>query len=411
MGNLAYNDKHMEFVRKFALVLISPLLVILLFNLAATTSVTQVATKPAKVKSIISGAGIYDSVVPALLDEAGKVQRAGEEVSLQNSAARQAAEQTFDPQFIKQQTESFIDSMYAWLEGETPLPDFQLDLSAKKADFAANLAKAAQDKLAALPICPAGTPPSFDVDPFTATCRPVGLDPAAEAAAIEQNILSGSGFLDHPVITANTIKQEGEGRSVFADQLKGLPEIYQKVELAPYVLGVLALLLAMAIVLLSSTKAKGLRRAGIIFLMVGVIVLAISFATNRVVDEGLKQVALQNAVLDDKAKVLIKKVVQDASLTYRIFGGVYAVLGVLAIGGGMYLARRHPEPEDKDDLEGEGQTPEDRIELKEPDHPTDFESPRGDAVVTASKPPTVHKPTHKPAKPAAKKPAKKIKIQ
>ena len=276
----------MEFVRKFVLVLAVPLLIILLFATAGSTASLTVITDSAKVKAALTKSKIYQSVVPAVLDEAGRISAGGEEVPLGETVVRQAAEKTFTPQFVQQNAEAVIDSIYAWLNGDTPVPDFEIDLAATKATFAANVADAVEAQLASLPACTSGGIPD-DFDPFTATCLPAGMDPTSLSAAIEENITSGTGFLDDEVITADSLKQGGDAKSVFASELKQFPDVYQRLKLAPIVLGVLTLLLALAVILLSASKRKGLQRVGIVLVVVGIIFLAAAYDLTRLVGEGL----------------------------------------------------------------------------------------------------------------------------
>lgn len=390
----------MEFVRKTALVIIAPLLVILLFGLAVSTGLLRVVTNPVVVKNILDTSGIYGTVVPGLLDEAKQISSSGGEVPLVDELVRAAALKTFSPDFVKQNTEAVLDSVYYWLDGNTPLPDFQIDLSAIKTKFAANVGDAVEARLAALPACTSSSAGALSTkDPLKAACLPAGMDPAAEAATVEQNILSGTGFIDRPVITADTLKGSGDTQSVFTNQFKDVPEAYQKIKATPIILGILTLLLMAAIVLLSSTKRKGLRRVGVMLLVVGLLMLGFSYGLNKGAKEGLKQISLANAVLEDKSKVLITQIVQEIDKTYWIFGAVYTVLGVTAISGAVIINRKKGgKPADKVDLEGEGKTPEDRIDLKEPEKATPLAKSTDNVVQPKPKPPT-------------KKPPQKIKVQ
>jgi len=402
----------MEFVRKAVLVLIVPLFVVFLFATASNTATLTVATDKAKIKSVIARSDIYRNVLPGLLDQAGQISGAGEQVSLQVVVVRQAAEKTFTPQFVQENTEAVIDSIYSWLNGETPLPDFTIDLTEAKATFAANVSDAVEQRLAALPACPTGGVPD-NYDPLTATCLPPGVDPASQAAAIEENIISGTGFLDHPVITADTLKPEGDAQSIFDGELKQIPEVYQKIKVLPIILGILSLLLAAGIIFLSASKRKGVRRVGISLFVVGVILLFIAWDLTRLVGEGLENLNLNNEVVEDSLRTLALELTKEVDKIYWMFGGAYTALGAAAIVWTILRAPKGGKP-DKDDLEGEGETPEDRIELHEPDKPTEFVSPR-----ESSKPPAKPSPAKlspkiqegKP-KPAPKKPAaKKITVQ
>ena len=96
---------------------------------------------------------------------------------------------------------------------------------------------------------------------------------------------------------------------------------------------------------------------------------------------------------------MVTQIVQEVDKTYWVFGAAYTILGATAISGAVIINRKkHGKSMDKDDLEGEGKTPEDRIDLKEPEDVTPL-AKSADNVV-AQKP-----------KPAPKKTPTKIKIQ
>jgi hypothetical protein len=407
----------MEFIRKFVLVLVIPLLIVLLYLTAASTAGVTVFTDSVKIKAALTKSQIYQSVVPAVLDEAGEISAGGQEVPLGEAVVRQAAEKTFTPQFIQQNTEAVIDSIYVWLNGDSPVPDFAIDLTATKASFATNVADAVEAQLASLPACPSGGVPD-NFDPFTATCLPPGMDPASSAATVEENILSGTGFLDDEVITADSLNMGDEAKSVFADELKQFPDVYQSFKLAPIVIGFLALFLAAAVVLLSASKRKGVQRVGIVLVVVGVILLAVAYDAHRLVGEVMEKLNLDSQVLEDSLRTLAVELAKEVSKIYWIFGGVYTGLGVLAIVWTIWKRPKGGQPDD-DDLEGEGKTPEDRINLKEPDEPAEFVGPRESSKPAESAEPESEeakpepeKPKPKPkAKPAPKKPtAKKITV-
>ena len=235
-----------------------------------------------------------------------------------------------------------MDSVFVWLNGKTPSPDFSIDLSSLKTTFAAEAAKAAGAKVAALPLCPAGLPGGADsFDAFNATCLPRGLTPAIVAAQVQNDITSGQGFIKDPSFTADSLKASGSNQSVFADQLKNAPMTYQKVKKAPMVLAILALLTALGIVFLSPSLTRGLRRAGTVFLVVGFVLLAFAWALNYGVNQKLlPNLKLDNKVLQEKVRTLVSDITKSIDKTYWTFGASYAVLGALAIIGPMFIHKQ-----------------------------------------------------------------------
>jgi hypothetical protein len=356
----------MQFVRKLLLILLVPIFTLLLYATAVDVGFVRVAGSPSEIKKILNDSGIYSSVVPGLLDQSKQVSGGGGDVSLTNPTVKAAAVDTFTPQFVQKNTETVIDSVYRWLDGSTFEPDFSIDLTPIKASFAANAAKEVQTKLATLPACATAVAPQ-DFDAINATCLPKGVDPATAAAKIQNNLSSGKGFLDHPIISASSIKNGDSGQSVFTSKnVKNVPKAYQAAKSTPAILGLLTLLLALAVVFLSPNLVKGLRRAGIILVGVGIFMLIFaSGVTYGVNNQALPKLHLNNLVLEAKVRILLKDAVGQIETNYWEFGGAYLVLGALAIGASIYM-NEHGAKE-KDDLEGEGKTKEDRIDLKEPD--------------------------------------------
>lgn len=361
----------MQFLRKFLLVLITPLFSLLLFATAFNMGLLRTVNQPANVKKIIADSGVYDTAVNGLLEQAKQISDKGDgSVSLNNPIIHSAANTTFTPQFLQTNTETVLDSVYAWLNGKTPQPDFKIDLTDPKNQFAAAVAKSVETRAASLPACTATNTPS-DFDGLTAKCLPAGLTPAAAGNEVQANIVGGKGFLDHPVINANSVKSSNSKRSIFTDQLKDVPKQYQRVKKVPLVLSILTLLVAVAIVFLSSSRRKGLRHVGVSLLVIGGFMLAFAWALNwGVSKKAVPKITLNNAVVQKDIRNLVTDVSQKIDQNYWFFGGLYAGLGVLAIGSAMAWGGKGPSKKDEDSLKGEGKTPEDRIDLKESDKPT-----------------------------------------
>jgi len=343
----------MQFVRRALLVVVAPLLGLILLATAIDTGFVRIGTRPDNIKQILVDSRVYDSVVNGLLEQAGKVTSSGGDVSLDDPAIRTAAQKAFSPSFVRTNTETVIDSVYRWLDDKTPLPDFQIDLTAAKARFAENVAEAAQKRLASLPPCVAATTSAENFDAFKATCLPKGADPASEAAVIQNNIVSGGNFLDHPVITADSVKTAGSNKSVFADEIQNIPEGYQRAKQSPWVLGIITLLLVASIILLSDSKRKGLRRVGVILLIVGILLLLFAWGLNRAVSEQVApKIDLNNKVLTDKLRTLTIEATKEIDKTYWIFGAAYTALGVITIAFTRFKNHGPPTPAVKTSSKG-----------------------------------------------------------
>lgn len=335
----------MLILKRTLLFIVAPLLSTLLLLTALDYGIVRIVGTPAPIKKTLADSGVYDSVVGSLLSQAKTSTGSSGEVSLTDPLVQKAASQTFTPQYLKTQTESFLDSTYQWLNGVTPSPDFKLDVTSLKTSLADNVASGVKERLTGLPVCATGfNPASFD--PLTATCLPKGITPTSAANDVRSTLTSGQGFLDDPNISANDIKQDGSSQSVFADQLKQVPDAFALVKKSPYILAGLAILAATAVIFLSSTKQKGLRRVGVSLITVGVIVLIFAWGTNYLVTKkALPEIKFSdNLVMQEKLKTLAKDVTQQIVATFWVFGGVYTVLGVSAVAGPSLMNRRSRAP-------------------------------------------------------------------
>lgn len=358
---------HMTFLKRALLFAVVPFFSFLLLLLAIDFAVVRSVGDPKQIKDILSENKVYETIIPNLLDQAKETAAKagnGGELSLGDPAIQAAAKEAFSPQFVETTTETVIDSIFKWLEGGTPLPDFSIDLTQTKATFAGAVAQKAQQRATSLPACPRGGQPSSD-DPFKTECLPSGVTPASVGDSARTKMLNNQDFLKDPVITANSIKSEGTDKSIFADQFADAPDYYQRFKASPWLIGLLALGLGAAVVFLSASRRKGLRHVGIILVIVGLGMLVLSWGGNKAVNEQLPKLTLDKGVLQDKVHDLIKDVTQKLNGNFTFFGGAYMALGAAAIAfslifrrGGQRVLKKVPTHEptsiksDTDDIEG-----------------------------------------------------------
>jgi hypothetical protein len=320
----------MRFVRRTFLVFLGAVLPFLLFATAFNFGVLQVVGSPTPVKKILSDSGIYSSVVSSALDQAKTSSNGSTEVSLIDPAIKKAAEESFSPQVVQHSSEQAIDGIFDWLNGKSAQPDFNIDLTSVKSGFAEKVGQAAQAKAATLPKC---TSAPTTTDPFGITCLPPGITPAQVGEQAKNDVLNGQGFLEHPNITANSIKNDTTGQSVFdSSKLKDAPKRYQLFKKTPYILLCLVVLTILAIVFLSTSRRKGLRHVAVAFAFVGLFMLAFAWGLNRVVSQNvIPQINLDNKVLQSNVRILASDVVHSVDQNYWIFGIAYASVGIVVL--------------------------------------------------------------------------------
>ena len=324
----------MQFVRKTAVGLVASLLLSLLITFGIVFGLQRVFGSPAAIKQALKASGFYQSVIPNALDQAQKDQKnqgteQKEEIPLDKPEVRTIVQNAASPDFLQSQTEGVLDSIYAWLQGKTPKLTFAVDLATVKARLSDGVEQYAQQHLASLPRCTGRSMPNQDIDPFNATCLPPGANVDQVAAKAKDQVLNGD-FLKDTQLTADSIKTDKEGDKTLADDLKDVPAIYQKTNLAINILGPVLVLLALALVFLSISRRAGLKKLAI---------LAISAGTIGAIIGVVASYALQRAstMATEPLQQTIFKVVQMLVNDLRNWWVGYG-LALLLLGAGTLVA-------------------------------------------------------------------------
>jgi hypothetical protein len=333
----------MQFVRRSLLTIFGAFLPLLLLATAFNFSVFRIIGSPGPVKQILSESGIYNSVVGNALDQAKKSSGGSSEVSLTDPAIKGAAEDSFNPHVVQDSSDKVIDGVYGWLNGKSSKPDFNVDLSDAKNNFAQKVGQAAKTKAATLPVC---TSMPITTDPFSATCIPPGVTPSQVGEQAKNDVLKGQGFLEHPVVTASSFKSATGNDSVFEGKLKNAPKQYQRAKKAPFILAGLTILAILAIIFLSATRRKGLRHVGITLALVGALMLAIAWGLNRVVSQNIMpKIIVENKVLQSSVRTLATDITHRIDQNYWIFGIAYTSLGLILIISTLLIGRNRSKKE------------------------------------------------------------------
>jgi uncharacterized membrane protein len=223
---------------------------------------------------------------------------------------------------LQAKTENALDAVYAWLHGETPNLSFNLEMGDVKNNLADGVQQYVTQYVTSLPVCAPGATSSVADDPFNATCRPAGTDATQIASNAKDSILNG-GFLKDTTISADNIKTDnGE---TLAQKIKDAPNIYGRVSWAVYSSGILALLLAAGVVLLSATWRSGLKKVSIVFIILGALTAAVSWS----VEFGLhRAVATVNEPLQQSGIKVAEALARELSNWWLWYGIGLIVAGV-----------------------------------------------------------------------------------
>ncbi len=332
----------MNFARKGLVGGLTTLLVVFLFGLALDVGILHTLGNPDSVKKVLADSGIYNSVVPNALAQAQNLSTSAGDIPLNDPQIQAAAKTALTPAEIQGDANQIIDSVYAWLNDKTATPNFNIDLSSTKSAFAENVADIVQQRAASLPVCTSAS--EISTNAYSATCLPPGTTPAEAASQVKDQVLSGQGFLDQN-INANSVKGSDSNQNIFSDQLNKLPDQYRRLKHAPYITALLAILAAAGIVLLSSTRTRGLRRVGIALAIVGIIMLVFAWGSNKLISsQVIPHINIDNAATQKEIRSVVRDLAQAIDKNYWVFGVIYTVLGALFIGSEQIMMRLVDRP-------------------------------------------------------------------
>jgi hypothetical protein len=329
----------MTWFRKVLVAFFAFILLLSLLDLAYSTSLNRNFGTSDNIKTWLAESKIYDKALNAVLDatqEQSNKNGGDQSISLTDSVVKQAATEAFSPQLLQNSVNSFIDANYAWLSGKTATPEFKIDLSNAKDDFATKIGNAVQTRLTGLTACtPAQeTQLQLPVDVMTVTCRPPNLDPKTEGARVANEIRI-SEFLSKPVITADSLAHDQSNTSSkpYYVQLSKAPAIFQFQQKAPYVLAGVVLLTSLAIVTIAPERRMGWRRIGSVSLTAGTLLVVSKFIGDIGVNRLEDQISTSKTVISQLRQpgVELLKHIQSQVVQINFYFGIAFIVIALII--------------------------------------------------------------------------------
>lgn len=289
---------------------------------------------PEKIETWLAESGIYDNLVNAALSQAqqdGDKNGTSISVSYKNAEVQKAAQSAFSKDLLKSNVNKFIEANYSWLSGKTPVPEFSIDLTEAKKNFAGQVGKYVTEHLAALPAC---TPEQLaklqiPVDPSIVSCRPGSLDPKTEGDRVAEEVANSQDFLEKPVITADSLN--GETSKPYYEKLKNLPKFYQVGQHLAWIMALVALICTIGIIFIHPSHRKGIRRVGTTLTLAGVLLIATKLVSDKLTD-GLKDYVLTGGTkgqLDEPLTKFLHTAESQLSQSNVLFGTILVVIGIV----------------------------------------------------------------------------------
>lgn len=328
----------MKWVRHVVVYLLSLILLVCTLGLAVTTSSSATLTHPTKLENWLTQSNLYPNLQNYITTQAqtSVTESIAGATTISSSIVKQAVQSSFPKNLLQQSVAQFINGNYAWLEGDQATPNYKIDLSGPKLQFATQIADAAVvSHFSSLPTCTIAQASQLQsANPLLLSCRPPGVSLQTESALIGQQLASGGSFLNNPVITASTLGSSGnDGGEPYFIKLHRLPHIYQTIQKLPPAFGVVVFISILGIIFCDISKRRGLRKIGIVLIISGLILVLGEVVTNDAFNrvKGQAFTSVNSGQLQQSLISFLHSIESELVKISLWFGIAYVVIGLLIV--------------------------------------------------------------------------------
>ena len=317
--------------------------------LAVSAATVTVFGSVAGLKSNIKDSGIYDKVVDGIVSQIKKDQAkkpnnesgpANDEISIDDPAVQEVIKKALPASFLETSANDVIDGVFGWLEGNTKMPEFTIELAEPKKQLAVGIGDVAYQKALALPVCTVSQLRTLnlkDLDINNIPCLPPGINLQTERDKFVETVANSNEFLSDTTITNEDLLKSGDKNGF--DQASSVPTLYQLLVKLPYIFGALGILTGLGVVLLHDDRRRGLWVVGRTVLIAGIVLLLGVAISNYVINSN-SIIKLNNvSEFEETARTLARLLAGDFSRVLMMFGIPYVILGA-----GSMLAIRQTRP-------------------------------------------------------------------
>lgn len=205
----------MQFARKTLLWLSKLLMHGALVLFIASLAVIFLFGEKQATKDILIESGVYSSFVDAVI--ADNVKTSANQLSsipLSDPEIQKIAKQAFSPTALKNVTETFVDKLYAWLNGDEDSLKFEIELNPQKEVFIEQISTYAANRLVGLPSC--GIEEVQNIAIFALKCRPENV-PLEFVKEQVHNDLEASEFFKDLRFTEQDLPKSKGGAPIYQE--------------------------------------------------------------------------------------------------------------------------------------------------------------------------------------------------
>lgn len=279
-------------------------------------------------KQVIADAGFYEAAGKAIARQS-LGQSAGDPL------VTAAVESAVSGDRLQQTLEPLIEGTYAWLDGTTEQPEFNLAVEPIKTNFVSTLTSALQARAASLPACSSTTDLSGE-DIYSYSCIPPGTDVNATINDAVSRVVTNASLFSDQLVMDGSISASDAAQFGINDPSQNLPNslpsTYQFLLGGRWYFVAGTILTIIGMVFLSNSWLYGVRKVGVLLVINGVFVLLtgllLSFVGGSLIPTTSVEVTASTVnALEQASRVIL---VDNASML-KIVGVSAAVVGTTAI--------------------------------------------------------------------------------
>jgi DNA-binding protein Fis len=229
-------------------------------------SLQQYFGTSAHIKQWLVESQVYPAIQTEIITQSvNNTAGQGEGITLSEPLVKQALERSITEAYVRESAEQVIDGTYAWLDGTTATPVYEIDVTPVKTAFADSIITSANTRLKDLPDCILPDQ-ATTTDPFKVNCNPPASIRTSELDRLRKEIATNPDFLPQN-ITAETYNLDQSAQSTavnvgtpWYENVSYLPTLFQWTVRGPVIFLMFGVLSAASIVLLSTSRRAGVRR-------------------------------------------------------------------------------------------------------------------------------------------------------
>lgn len=316
-------------------------LALLLFGLMIALSGALGSPQPTK--DALTESEIYQTFIGEAVDDAGG---SIEGIISYDPEVRNVIIQAALP-YVKEDMEQGIDSLYGWMKDTSQPVDFTIEASAAREAVSTAVGNyVADDVISSLEPCAVITSNFNYNNPFLWDCRPANLNLDSYRDSFT-TLVSEEEFWDETTFTLDDIA--GISEEELTQDYQVIADAYSASQTVTWLLGGIVLLSIVTTWLLAPSVRSTLRRIGISFVIVGVIMLGLAFGGAAVMENVVADFSTTDA-LEIASASIIESMGNHVIGIWRWSGIIGGVLGIVMIVSSFFIKGRFsaPIPNDPD---------------------------------------------------------------